>query len=1156
MKHGSTLSLALFSAVFLAPAVHAQVVTASLSGLVHDPSGAVIPGASIEVLNTATNFEAHSKTAADGRFAFPSLPPGAPYSVIVEAPGFKRAERSGIVLEVNQQASVDIALQLGISTETVTVTGEAPLLETNTATMGQVIDNRGIVNLPLNQRNPYSLVFLAPGVHGSVSNQYNSDNISINGGRPGSTQILVDGIPSAPPLVQPIQGFAVFPSVDAVQEFKVQSNTYSPEFGRSGSGVINLIYKSGTNTLHGSVFDFLRNSDLDANGFFANANGSPLSSFRRNQFGASLGGPVVIPKLYDGHNRTFFFFAYEGLRQGSADSVTTTVPTELQRDGDFSQTFNSAGKLVSIYNPATTRRLNGIYQRQLFPGNVIPAPDLDPVAVNIVKYYPLPNRPGLPYSGTNNYFASGVSTINSNQMDAKMDEQLNDTNRFFFRYSYRHLDQPYPLLFPHTIAVAEGGVSKPQFSSSAAFDYTYTLSPTFLMEFQYGFARVLVPFTPQSLGFNPTQLGFPDYIARNADILMFPGISPQGYAKLGNGGPQFVHNAFEQHSLSWNNTKVLNRHTLKFGWEGRLFLVNDRESLAADGTFNFTRSFTQGPNANTGSAVAGNSIASLLLGLGSSGSMTLDSKNAATRSEYYAWYFGDDFQVNRRLTLNLGIRYSLEVPRTERYDRMNVFDPDVASPAAGLAGIPGLKGGLEFVGLNGFPRRQFDPQKTDWAPRFGFAFQPAANWVLRGGYGIFFGPSYRAAAGTVGNNGFNSTTSYVGSLNGVTPYNYLSNPFPNGFAPISGNSLGLLTGLGQDIAAPIKGDNHMPYTQNWSFDIQRQFPGNILLDAAYVGAHSLHLTKAGETDYNLDQLTPQQLQLGHQLESLVPNPFYGLVTTGPLAAPEIAYAALITPFPEFASVSANFPTGGYSIYHALQMKLQKRFSSGLTMLASFTGQKLIDDYSVIANLGVNSGIQNIYDDRGERAISSNDVSRLLVVSAVYNLPFGRGRHFGAYWNRFTNAVLGGWEMNGIYTYQTGFPLPLETGNDTADAQEDTLRPNTNGQNPGLSGPVIDRLNEYFNTSVFSQPAPFTFGNVGRTLPNVRSPSTYNIDYSLFKNFDLTERFRLQFHAEAYNLFNQVIFGMPETDLSADDFGVISSQQNSPREIQFALKLLF
>jgi Carboxypeptidase regulatory-like domain/TonB dependent receptor len=1132
----------------------AQVSGASLEGTVQDPTGAVVAAASIELLNTSTGVKANAKTNAEGRFVFPSIPAGGPYTVVVEAGGFKKEERPGLVLEVNQSARIALTLQVGSSSETVLVTSAAPLLETSTAEMGSVIDNRSIVNLPLNQRNPYALVFLAPGVNGGVTAQYNSENISINGGRPGSSEILVDGIPSSPPLVNPIQGFAVFPSVDAVQEFKVQTNSYSAEFGRTGSGIINLIYKSGTNVYHGSAFEFLRNSDLDSNSFFSNLHGTPLANFKRSQFGGSLGGPLDIPKFYRGKDKTFFFFAYEGLRQGSAASVTTTVPTALQRAGDFSQTLNSAGAKVLIYDPTTTIASGSGYIRQPFPGNVIPPSRIDPVAANVVKYFPLPNQAGT-ISGSNNFFASGKSVLNSDQIDAKVDENINERNRFFVRYSRRNLSQPFAALFPAADVVAENGNSEPQISNSVAVDYTYTLNPTFLMEFRYGFARTLINFVPVSEGFNPTTLGLPSYIAQNADQLLFPGFAAANYFTLGDAAQgQYRHGAFESHLLGATATKVLSSHVIKFGAEGRLLRANDTESGASTGNFSFTTAITQGPNPSAATATAGNSIASMLLGIGS-GTMTIDSKNAATESKYYGFFVQDDWKVTRKLTFNIGLRYGFDVPRTERYNRMETFDPNVASPVAAKVGLPNLVGGIEYAGVNGAGRQQYATDFNGFDPRFGFAYQLNSSLVVRGGYGIFHAPSLRAAGATIGNYGFSATTTYTGSPNGLTPSVYLSNPFPTGLNQPAGSSQGLLAGYGTSFETPLTGDNRVAYTQNWDLDLQKQLRGNLLIDVAYVGNHGLHLNQAGETDYNLDQLTPQALTLGTALQQSVPNPFFGLITTGPLAAATVPRSYLVAPFPQYTLIQANYPTGGYTIYHAVQVKVEKRFSQGLNLLLAFTGQKLIDDYSIISNVGNNTGIQNIYNPAGERAVSSNDISKRLVISGGYTLPFGRGQKFGSHWNKAANAALGGWQTNGIATAQTGFPLAVTTNNSSSSGST-SLRPNNNGTSAALSGPISLRLNGYLNAAVFSQPAPFTFGNTGRTLPDVRGPGTQNIDFSLFKNFQPIERITLQFRAEAFNILNQVVFGSPNTVLSSGQFGVISSQSNSPRTIQFALKIIF
>ena len=1136
-----------------ASGMRAQTITASLGGTIKDPTGAVVPNATIHIVNSATKVSKVLTSGSTGQYLAPSLPVGT-YDVRVKAAGFKSARSAGIVLDVDQSARLDISLEVGSVADTLDVHATSPLLQTADSSQGLVVDSRNIENLPLNSRVTYNLVLLAPGVHGSVGTGYNSVNISINGGRPGSNEILLDGIPSSPPEVNYVQSFTAFPPVDAVQEFKVQTTGYSAEFGHTGGGIINLVYKSGTNTLHGSMFEFLRNSVLDANDFFSNTNKIPLGSFKRNQFGASLGGPVLLPKIYNGRNKTFFFADYEGLRQRSAAPATLTVPTELQRMGDFSQTKNAAGALVVIYDPASTVPSGANFVRTPFKGNVIPPDRIDKVAANVVKYYPLPNRPGDPNTGTNNYSGSASSPQDIDSTDFKVDENLNDKNRFFVRYSHRKLLSISSSIFPSDIRIADGGTRAPQTSNNGAFDYTWTASPTFLMDFRAGFGRTLLGFVPYSAGFDPTSLGFPSYLAAHAEALMFPGFLPTGYRSLGNFNPDYRHNAFETINGSINNTKVLSRHLLKFGFDDRILLVNDHEISQGSGAFSFSKAPTQGPNPNSASSTAGDGLASLLLGVGSSGNIINGFKDVATKSNYYAWYLADDWKVSSRLTLNIGLRYDLQTPRTERYNRMNYFDPNVASPLAGPSGIANLKGGLVFVGVNGNGRSQFDLQTNNISPRFGFAFQTTKRMVVRGGYGIFYAPALTSAGGTVGNFGFRADTPYVGLQADLTPANYLSNPFPTGFVPPVGSSQGLLSSIGTGINAPLRATK-VPYTENWNLNIQYELPGGILVEAGYVANRGLQLNQSGEGTYNLDQLTAAQLTLGNKLQQNVPNPFFGLITTGALAAKTVQAGMLLTPFPQYPTVAPLYLNGSSSNYQSLQLRAERRFSKGISALMTYTFGKLIDDYSIIANAGRNASIQNIYDRHSERSVSPNDISQSLLLTSVYEIPIGRGRLLGKNWNHLTDFLIGGWQVNGILTLQTGFPLALSTQN-TSNAGGAVLRPNTNGQAAGLSGSDNDRLSRYFITSVFSQPVPFTFGNVGRTIPDVRGPGVHNLDFSAFKNFHIKERANVQFRGEFFNFTNTPTFSLPDQVLSNSTFGRITSTAGSPRQVQFALKLLF
>ncbi|MGH9840533.1 MAG: TonB-dependent receptor domain-containing protein, partial [Blastocatellia bacterium] len=1147
--------------------------TAQVTGRVSDPNDSVVPGTKVIAINSGTGLKRETVTNDDGYYTLPLLPPGS-YQLMVQKDGFKPISQSGVTLQVEQVARLDFKLELGAASETVQITGATTLLERETSAVGHVVDNRKIVDLPLNQRNPFSLVLLVPGVTGSVGATRSGQGFSINGGRMSSNEILLDGVPSAPPQ-DGANSFTVFPSVDAVNEFRVQTSNYSSEYGLTGGGIINLIYKSGTNQLHGSAYNFLRNSVFDANSFFNNKVGTPLTSFKRNQFGGTIGGPVVLPKKlfgpfgYDGHNKTFFFFSYEGLRQRAAASLRATVPTEAMRRGDFSQLKNAAGQQIVIYDPVTTAGSGQNVVRQAFPGNIIPANRFDAVARNITRYWPLPNRPGDANTGFNNFVAGGSDPFDIDQWDAKVDQNLSDRQRIAVRVSRRELVTGYPTFFPAEIGIAENGRAFPETAHNVGFDYTLTASPTYVVNVRYGFARNLWELSTRSDGFDPSQLGFPAYYRNNLDNLNFPAIAPAGYYRLGTGYSLGIgRTAFEGHTWSLANTKSLSRHLLKFGGEMRMMRNNVSQS-GNTGNFNFGRNFTVGPNpvTNANSPTAGDGFASFLLGLGS-GAFTKNFKLVSTQSFYYGAYLNDDWKVTSKLTFNLGLRYELNDPRTERYDRTNYIDPFVTHPLGeqlrnrpGFSECPAcanLKGGLVYVGVGGTGRKQFETDRNNFSPRFGFAYQATTKTVVRGAYGVFYSVPVSAAAGTIGLNGFRSDTSLLGTLDGVRPNHYLSNPYPNGFTPITGSSLGLMTFVGLDPSGPLR-DSVTPYTQNWNFGIQRELPGALLIEASYVGSRGVHLS---DNFLVLNQLEPKYLALGAKLLEPVPNPFFGLIpaSVGVLGQAMIQRRYLLQPFPQFSSLTPQYSTGSSSIYHSFQLKAEKRLSNGLSFLLAYTNAKLIDDSSQSnGNYGREGVRQNSYDRRADRSISPNDISQRLVMSFVYELPFGRGRLLGKDWNRVADVLAGGWQVNGIATLQTGVPLTISAPN-TCNCFSNGQRPNINGSAKG-SGDVYAAVNNtapYFNTSVFSAPPLYTFGNAPRTLPDVRGPGTHNWDFSLFKTFSILEGLNVQFRAEAFNLLNRVQFGLPNQNFGdlGRGFGQITSQANSPRQMQFALKVLF
>jgi hypothetical protein len=939
------------------------------------------------------------------------------------------------------------------------------------------------------------------------------------------------------PTVNGFTGISIFPSVDAIQEFKVMGATYPAEFGRSLGSVLNVVYKSGTNQLHGSAYEFLRNSVFDANNFFDNRRGQELGSFKRSQFGGHVSGPIR-------RDKTFFLASYEGLRSRSFATSTFTVPTLEQRQGDFSKTFNQNNQLIRIFNPFNTQPSGNSVVRVQFPDNKIPANLIDPVALNVLKYYPLPNLPGDPITRANNYAASGSTQINLDNYDFRVDHRFSERSTFFARYSHRYT-QDVPLkAFPEEITIAEGRVIQENKARNIVAEYTRTLSPTSVLTGRIGFARTLFVFSNQGLGFKPSSLGLPAAIDAVVDRQMFPRFGASGYVNLG--GSDHRYNAFMSYPLVISLNKTRDKHNLKFGFEGRLIRVNVWEARSA-GTFNFSAGFTQGPNPNQASNSAGNSLASLLLGTGTTGNVLIQGwKNVASQSFYFAGYVQDDWRVTSKLTLNLGLRYDLDTPRTERYNRMNYFDPDAPSPLASqVPQFPNLKGGVVFVGVDGNSRHQYFRDNNNLAPRIGLAYQLNSKTAIRAGYAHIFGPSNQAAQGTVGPFGFRIEYPWVTTIDNITPLNLLRNPYPQGFRELPGAADGLLTQAGANLQSVLQ-DTVTPWSRQWNLNIQRELPWQMSLEVAYVGTRGLQLSRNGEDGLSLNQLDPKYLSLGSALNQRVDNPFFGLGTGGFFTSRQISRGQLLRPYPQFTDIIPLYSSGASSNYHALQVSFGKRFSRGLLIDGNYTWAKNIEE-------GLTH--QDSYNLRADRALATIDIAHRFVMSYLYELPFGKGRRFGGDAPRLLDALIGGWQFNGITTFQTGTPLTI-TANNTAGLFNPLTRPNTNGKSAKLSGPVHERLNRYFDTSVYSQPAAFTFGNVGATLPDIRNDGIRNFDLSLFKVFTATERLRVQFRVEALNAFNTPRFGSPTTGVTSSTFGVITTQANAPRQLQFGLKLLW
>jgi hypothetical protein len=1157
----------------LSAATWAQTTTGTIQGRINDGSGAAIPQARVTVVNEETSIEQTTTSSAEGNFALPYVPPGV-YTVTAQKAGFEKAVTTGVRLNVQQTVALNIAMKIGNIATSVEVTAAAVQLSTSTSSVASVIQGRAIVDLPLNGRNPFALANLVPGVI-PQSNGSNSYTPWISGGRNASSEITIDGTSVILPENNvSINQTGYTPIVDSVAEFSVISNAMAAEYGRTGGGVINVATRSGTNEIHGALFEFLRNSVLDANSWANNRNSVARAAFQRNQFGGSIGGPLSIPKLYSGRNRTFFFFAEQSTRTRSASNAQASVPIDAWRRGDFSDLRNGSGQLITIYDPMTVfcesacDTANAVYARLPFTGNIIPTERFDPIARKLLGYWPQQNaRPTNQFTYQNNFFASGKAPSQEDKIDSRIDHNFSEKFRMYGRGSYSlGTSTSFNGFGSIATSIGSGFNSTDQYNIS--LNGVYTFSPTTVLNVNYGFARQVIITRPFSQGIDLTTLGFPQAIQNAAATqnLEFPDITFGGntnVSKLGQATYTTLNMVPYSHIIRPDVTKVLSRHTIKFGGEFRKMFMNFRQHGQPSGSFSFNSAVTQRVVGTATSQTQGNGFASFLLGIPASGTME-HTYAIATASAYFGLYAQDDWKVTRKLTLNIGLRYDVDVPRTERYNRLSYFDIDAPSPIAGkVPGFPNLKGAMRFATPDN--RHQTPTDLNNWGPRFGFAYQATPKTVFRSAYGIIYSGSVMQAAGTsgsAGTEGFRGSTNMIVSSNGGRTFDAtMSNPYPNGFnfplgAP-EGPYSGANTNLGLGIGESFFNDYRNPVIQQWNTTIQREFGRGFVIEVGYLGSKGSHLID-GESSMSYNQLPPSYFALGNQLLSTnqVPNPFYGIVTNpnSTLSRPTIPYNQLLRPYPQYTSVSAFRKPQANSTFHSFTLRGEKRFSDGLTALISFTAGKLIDDASqTVTFLGEAGTKQDFYNRAAERSISAQDVSRRLVISADYQLPIGRGKALLSSPPKAVDFILGGWQLNGILTFQTGVPLKISNGGNFTNLGSPGQRPNNNGQSGKLENPTMER---YFNTSVFSQAGNFTFGNTSRTSPDLRTPSQNNLDASIFKRFHATERATFEFRAEAFNATNHPTWNVPGTDVSnVGSFGVITAKSGS-RVMQLALKLLF
>ena len=1144
----------------LMPPIWGQTYTASLRGTVTDSSKAVIPAATVTATEVNRDVKHTTQTDSTGRYVLTTLPPGS-YVLTVEAPGFKTFTQPAFTLVVQQQATIDVELSVGGVSTAIEVIGAAPLLNTAAPTMGQVIENKFIQTAPLSGRNPLALVMLTPGLvptEGEASGTAGV-NFVANGTRNSTAEVVLDGAAiSGIEQNSSITDVKYTPSVDVIEEFKVQTNYFSAEFGNTGGAIVNMVSKSGTNEFHGTAYEFYRNSIFNANNFFSNRQGLSIPDSNRKVFGITMGGPVIIPGVYNGKSRTFFFADYEGQRAASATTLTGTVPTDLQKAGDFSQTFRSNGALYTIYNPYDTYETSdGTVLRRPFAGNKIPDSLKNPISAKFLKYYPAPTSNGDPTTHANNFFAQGTNGSGYNKMDIKIDHHISGKQRFTARYSSNWSSSNPFNRYGNIVDSINPGT---EHDTNFVLDYTRMHSPKTIFTTRFSIMRVRSIRDPISTGFDSNKEFGLSPLFQYLGVKQFPNITATSYRALGAGGWAIIHRGELVGLLNGSVTKIIGSHTIKAGAEGRKYYENYFQPGYPAGLLSFSRSMT-GRDPLTSSSSQGNGIATMLLGWGSGGEMDIDYPTA-TSSGYFGVYVQDDWRVSSKLTFNIGLRYDFDIPRTERFDRQNWFDYDATSPIAGkVPGFPNLKGRMVYPTSD--HRSPYNGDYNNIQPRAGIAYALGKKMSIRAGYGIYYSVSRASIKGEVGS-AFRSGSSLQFSRDSnFTQYATLQNPFPTGLTMPPGPTKDPASylGLGFDAYDP---NTINPQIQQWNLSIQHEMPGNSVLEVSYGGSKGTHLSFGGSDLLgNRNKLDPIYWKLGRDaLVEQVPNPFYGVIKdpNATLSLPTVERQQLLLPYPQYESYLGGYvapPYIGNSIYHSAQFKFEKRFSKGSSLLAHYTISKLISDSDSpgtdISWLGGETGIQNWKNLRLERSLATFDIPKRLVLSFNFQFPFGRGKAFSQNMNKIADAFVGGWEVSSILTFSAGYPIV--PGLDSADLLSGDQRPNMVG-NPCTTRPASQRIQQYFNVNAFEQPDPDVYGNASRTLPNCRTFGQRSGDFTLMKNFHFTESKYAQLRIEAFNVTNTPVFGRPNQAYGSDTFGQITGLANGPRQLQLAIKFYY
>ena len=1171
----------------------------TILGRITDSSNLVVPGATVQVTNIATSVTLKTESNAVGNYYAPFLVPGT-YRITVEKAGFKTFIREGLVLNLNDRLEINAALAVGAVAEKVTVTEEAPLLDTTNASIGRVIGFRELRELPAEHGDPDNLIKLSLGVgftdNPSKDQPWQTLNASyaMAGQRGALNEFTLDGTSNT--LHDQGRGSvaqAWTPPGDAVAEYKVQTASFDATTGQTQGGVINVSLKSGTNQLHGTVYWGKETTSMNANAFFSNANNIPIAGLKYNRLGTTIGGPVVIPKLYNGRNKTFFFFTYENIHSTTnltgADAPVDTVPTDAERGGDFSALLK-LGSNYQIYDPFSTQGPNssGRYTRSPLPGNIVPVNQINPISARIFAcdpskvtmlsyvstpqttcYYPEPIPGQGTADGGNNYAPSSwPSRIPYHSELYKFDQVLGAKNRLSVRANFRF----------HTVVDSDQfGFNNPSMgayfwneSEQYAIDDVHAFSSTFLMDVRVSNARFLRAQKPSPPGQNwdLTQLGFPSSIvnAIAPQFHQFPAILISDLAASSGqqeiGARTYLYKQTQTRELTVTFDKTKGNHDFKFGIDYRQYPDNQISgSNATDLTLSFGTTFTNGPLDNSPASPRGQGMASFLYGIPTSGSLQIPAaSNFADMSWLYAPFFQDSWKVTRKLTLTLGVRYEYETAETERYNRAVMgFDPSASMPwasqvQANYAANPTpeistsqflLSGGLTFPSANGHGQTLYHPDTNNIMPRIGFAYSLNDKTVIRGGFGSYFGSLGTRLQDVIQNSGFLATTNFIPTLNnGVSYVANISNPFPNGFVQPTGATLGAQTNVGNAVSF-FNQNPKAARLAKFQVDIEHELPGHVLLDVGYAGARDYDLEVTRSLSPFPDQYlstspTRDQATINY-LTANLPNPFFGIpqfagTTRG--GSSTIARSILMSPYPQFAGIS-YFTYDGRAWYNALNVRVEKRFSHGFMTQMTYTFSKFLDQTTLL----------NPGDASPSRAPSNQDYPQHISIAGIYELPFGRGRHFLSHVHGVANILLSNWQIAPIYTYQSGVALGFGNAIITCPLSQIPI-----------SGHNSDKINQWFNTSCFNRNTSQQLANNLITLSprfgGIRGDSYNSWDASLIKDTPIRENVQLELRFEALNALNQVNFANPNTTPTSSAFGQVTAQNNVPRHLQLSLRVKF